>query len=127
MSSNGQYSQIEAPIREVHSNLDQEVIQITEDKLRLVLNEHLGHVSERQGWIAPLGLLVAVITTLVTSTFRDIGLKAPTWEAIFWIVGVASFGWLIRAVIRAFQAPSVDDVVERVKNRSSKKPTSRSN
>jgi hypothetical protein len=123
MSSGSHYSQIQAPIRQVHTNLDQEVIQITEDKLRLVLNEHLAHISNRQGWIAPLGLLVAIVTTLVTSTFRDVGLKSPTWEAIFWLVGVATSVWLIRSSFRALHAPTLDDVVERVKNRSSASAT----
>lgn len=118
MTNGGHYSYIQAPIRQIHTNLDQEVIQITEDKLRLVLGEHLDHVSDRQSWIAPLGLLIAVVTTLVTSTFKDVGLKSTTWEAIFWLVGIASLVWLLSAAYRAIRAPTLDDVVARVKNRS---------
>ncbi|WP_126146819.1 hypothetical protein [Synechococcus elongatus] len=118
MLGDGQYSQIQAPIRQVHNNLDQEIIQITEDKLRLVLNTHIEQLKERQGWIAPLGLFLAILTTLVTSTFRDFGLKAATWEAIFWIVGIFSFLWLLKAARQALQVPTIDDVVEKIKNKS---------
>jgi hypothetical protein len=117
MTSSGRYSQMQAPIRVVHSNLDQEIIQITEDKIRLVLNDHLKKLQDKQRWIAPLGICLTVFITLVTSTFKDTGLKAATWEAIFWLVGMGSLLWFVVTAIGALRSPTIDDVVERIKNK----------
>lgn len=40
MNKNGVFSQIQAQTTGVYSNLDQDVILITEDRLRLVLQAH---------------------------------------------------------------------------------------
>lgn len=118
MASNGRFSQVQAPIKVVHSNLDQEIIQVTEDKLRLVLNEHVAQIEDKKAWIAPLGVLLAVATAFSTSTFKDVLLKAATWEAIFLLTGIASFVWLLRTIYLALNAPTVEDVVEKIKNRA---------
>jgi hypothetical protein len=118
ITSNVRFSQIQAPIKAVHSNLDQEIIQITEDKLRLALNEHLALCEQKRGWIAPLGLVVTIIIVFTTSTFKDAWFKAPTWEAAFFITGILCAAWLVVASIGAWKSPSVEDIVEKVKNKS---------
>jgi len=118
MASNGSYSKVQAPVRNVHTNLDQNVIQVTEDKLLLVLNEHLDNVERKNEWIAPLGILIAIITTFSTSNFKEAGFSAPTWEAIFFICGLLSAGWLVRAIYIAYCSPSIEQVVEKIKNSS---------
>lgn len=100
----------------VHMNLGQDAIVITEDKVRLVLMTHLRTLEQKRGWIAPLGLLVAIVTAFATAKFQDaFGLKATTWEAIFVLSGIASLVWTIIAVVVAARAPSVDGVVSEMK------------
>lgn len=118
MGSSGRFTQVQAPVKAVHSNLDQEIIQITEDKLRLVLNQHIADVEQRKAWIAPLGLLLAVLTAIVTSDFKDAYFKAPTWEAIFIITGLMSVCWLVVTIWKSLRSPTVEDIVEKIKNRS---------
>lgn len=114
----GTFSPLEAPITIVHSNLDQEVIQITEDRLRLVLKDHLEDAEERKAWIAPLGILMAIVTSFVTATFRDFHFKAATWEAAFLIGGLLSLGWLVVAAKKAAKAPTIDDIVDKIKRKA---------
>jgi len=111
----GQFTQVKAPVTIVHSNLDQEVIQITEDRLRLALNDHLQAAEERKSWIGPLGIFLAVVTAFVTADFRDFGLKAPVWQAIFLICGIWSSLWLLKAAYRSYKAPTIEDIIKRVK------------
>jgi len=85
-------------VYKLHLNLSQEVIITTEDKIKLCLSEHLKRMEKRKDWIAPLGILLAIIVTLVTSSFEDVGLNYATWKAVFIITGLISFGWLIRSV-----------------------------
>ena len=104
----------------VHLNVSQEVIITTEDKVRICLIEHLKKVEHKKGWIAPLGIFIAICTTLSTSTFNNIFLDAPTWRAIFLLVGVISFCWLVWSVIMAFKSEKVDDIVLELKKGSKK-------
>lgn len=115
----GKFSPVRAPVTIVHSNLDQAVIQITEDRLHLVLKDHLTLAEERKAWIGPLGILIAIITAFVTADFRDFYLKAPVWQAIFLISGVLSFGWLARSIYQSTKAPSLESIIEKIKRSES--------
>jgi hypothetical protein len=105
----------------LHLNLDQDAILTTEDKVRLVLLTHLQRLEKRKSWIAPVGIFITVLTSFVTTNFKDFGLKAATWEAIFLIAGVVSFVWLVIAFIQAIKAPSLDDVVSELKKSGKQK------
>ena len=118
MAGNGRFAQIQAPTKIVHSNLDQEIIQITEDRLRLVMKDHLEIIEEKKAWHAPLGVLLAIVAAFVTADFRDAYFKAATWQAVFLITGVLSLIWLIKTILRAANSPSIDDIVSKIKTRS---------
>lgn len=101
----------------ITSNLGQHVILTTEDKIRLAILEHLHHMEERHGWIAPLGLLVPILAAFVTAEFRDAVLTAAQWHALFIFSGLASFAWLIHASCRAWTAPTAEDFVNALKKK----------
>ena len=102
----------------VHLNLSQELIVTTEDKVRLCLQNHLQYTGEKRGWIAPLGILLTVTVSLVTTTFKDVGLSAYTWQALFIIIGILSFMWLVWCTYQATKVKTIEDLV-----RELKKPT----
>lgn len=116
MATKGKFTETTAPIKIVHSNLEQVLIRVTEDKIRLVLNEHLKNVERKNEWVTPLSLAIAIVTTFVTAEFKDAYLSADTWRAIFIIVGIGSLLWLIRAIWLASRAPTVNDIVAQIKN-----------
>lgn len=100
----------------VYANLDQDALIITEDRVRLCLLKHLNRLEARRHWIAPAGILVTIVATFMTSTFKDfLYLKGATWQAIFIVAGVLTFGWLVWASVRAFRAPGIEDVVATMK------------
>jgi len=99
----------------LHLNLSQEAIVITEDKVRLCLIQHLGKIEARKEWIAPAGVVLTLLITFATTTFRDFGLKADVWQAMFVIATLLSVVWLLRAIWRAWKAPTVADVVLEMK------------
>jgi len=118
MVTRGNYTETKAPIKSVHSNLDQVLIKITEDKIKLVLNAHINNMERKKEWIAPLSLLIAIVTTFSTSTFKDAVFPASTWQAIFFIVGVISVLWLFKAIWIALKASTINDVVSQIKNQT---------
>jgi hypothetical protein len=100
------------------SNLGQHVIMTTEDKIRLTVTEHLQRMEQRNGWVAPLGVLISIVAAFVTADFKDIVLTAAQWHALFVFAGIASFGWLCRSIWVAINAPSVEDFIAALKRKS---------
>lgn len=107
-------------VSELHLNVSQEVIITTEDKIRLCLSEHLKRIEKRRAWLAPLGILIAIVLTLITSSFKEnvLNLTADTWHAIFIIAGLMCLVWLIRSVVEALKSVKIEDVVGQLKKSS---------
>jgi hypothetical protein len=99
----------------LHLNLSQDAIVITEDKVRLCLMEHLAKLEARKDWIAPAGILVTLIATFASTTFKNFILEAAVWEALFILLTVFDIGWLFVCVKRARNAPRIEDVVSSMK------------
>ena len=106
-------------VSELHLNVSQDFIITTEDKVRLALARHMDRMGQKRSWVTPFGILLTIILTFINSSFKDAGLSAATWQAIFIVGGVISTAWLVRAIFLAFQSESVDDVVEQLKEGSS--------
>ncbi len=105
-------------VSEVHLNVSQEVIVTTEDKIRLCLSKHLDNMGKKRGWIAPLGILLTIILTLVTSDFTDMGFDAPTWQAIFVVSGIISLMWFLNSVKNALKSEKAEDIIGELKRDS---------
>lgn len=101
---------------QVFSNVSQEIILLTEDKIRLALLHHLSIMEQRRSWIAPLGILLTILIVFPTTAFQHFfGLSAATWQAIFVIACLASAFWLIITLRNAFRSSSIDDVILELK------------
>lgn len=116
MARKTDYKNVESNIVAIHSNLDQSIIQITEDKLVIFLKEYVENVECRDKWIAPLGIALTVVVTLVTAEFRAFVVSADTWRAIFIMSGILALAWLVYAVWSMNKAMKIDDVMQKIKN-----------
>lgn len=105
-----------AQVKEVHLNVAQNVIVITEDRLRIHLSNNEQRMEKRGQWVAPLGILISVVLTIATANFKDYVLKASTWEALFIIGAIGSFVWLCYAYWQRLEAETIDQVIERIKS-----------
>ena len=103
---------------QVHLNLGEGFIVTTEDKVKLCLIEHLKNLEKKNSWITPLGLLITVILTFLTTDFKNWIIPKYTWQAIFLISGVIFFGWLIYGIYTFCKAKTIDDVVGEIKKSS---------
>lgn len=101
---------------EVHQNIEQHLINITEDRLRLILKDHLETMHSKGSWIAPLGLVLSIGATFCTAKFeKTLGLEPAFWSAVFAIALMLSTGWLVVTLRRAWVSVSVDRFIDRVK------------
>ena len=110
-------------------NLAQEVITITTDKLKISLLENQEIIGKRNDWVAPLGILMSIVTTLLVSDFsHDALLGKENWKAIYIIMTPVSGVWFCKACFCAFQnrnKGSVDYLINTIKakrERLSEKP-----
>ncbi len=99
----------------VHFNLEQEFILTTDDKIRLCLTDHLSRMEKRTAWVAPLGILLAILVVFPTTTFKSFLVSAETWEAVFMISAALSFIWLIKTLWQARVSTSMDKVIDDIK------------
>ena len=112
----GKFSKTDVLVKTIHSNLDQSVIQITEDRLHLYLIEHLKKIEDSKSWVSPASLLAAILTTFATTTFKDFGgFLATFWEAVFFLAGLATLVWLVRCLFRLSKAPTLNELIESMK------------
>jgi hypothetical protein len=103
----------------IHKNVNQEIILTTSDKLKLVLIETKASLTAKRDWVTPFGLMVSFIATLCTAEFKTaFGLNAEFWHAFFLLLVIASFIWLVVAVIKLISNWKSDDVhkiIDRIK------------
>lgn len=105
-------------VNEVHSNVSQEVIEITSDKLRLILNEYIDSMSSRKEWHTPFSIFLTLLLVLCTTDFKQKWLlTADTWNAIFIISTILSCLWLISSLIKMKKSISIEDILNAAKNK----------
>ena len=83
-----------------HTNISQNFIVITEDKIRLCLIKYQNILKLRNDWIAPAGIFIALIATLVVaSDFKEfLGISPEGWKTFFIFGMIASFVFLLKSL-----------------------------
>jgi undecaprenyl pyrophosphate phosphatase UppP len=102
-------------VKKVNVNVDQEIIMITEDRAKLCLMKYLENIGKRDSWTTPLAILLAVIVTLATTSFKQFLVSADVWQAIFLIVGGLSVLWLANSLRKRPKAKKIEDVIKELK------------
>jgi len=103
-------------VTNIHDNVAQEVVRITVDRLQLVLSKHVQHLEARRQWVAPLGILVAILMAFATTSFKEFYFSADTWRAFFILSGILVFAWLVKSGLGAFRSKGVEDIIEELKS-----------
>lgn len=111
-------SQLVSMPTQVHTNLHQEMIIVTEDKLRLWLGEYEEGITAKQKWAIPLGIFLTVFVALLTSDFKNFLLTAGEWEGIFILLAAIMVLLSIVYGMRAFRSEKKEDAIERLKRGS---------
>ena len=102
---------------ECHINISPKIIITTEDKIHICLSNHLKQMERKRSWCTPLGILIAIVATFATSTFKSaFGLSSNTWLAIFIIAGAVTCVWLIWSIKAGLKSKEIEDIVDELKN-----------
>lgn len=89
----------------VFKNFNQEFIVTTVDKVKLCLIKHKQSLKAQIQWVAPLGIFIALLTALLTSSFNNtvLGQEPEVWKSLFLISTVGSFVWFIYELIKTIK------------------------
>jgi len=99
-------------------NVSQEYITVTADKIRICMHGHLETLEKRRAWTTPLGILLTVVLTFATTTFKEAFLPAETWQAIFVMSGIIAGVWLLITLIKLPKSENVEDIIRALKRNS---------
>jgi len=117
VSQTPRFSKKSLSVAQVHSNTSLEIIEITSDKLRIIITDHIKRSEKINEWQTALGILLATVAALVTTEFKStFGVDGGVWKAIFIITTMVCVVWLVKALIRVFRAETVDHLISRIKN-----------
>jgi len=107
-----------------YQNVDENEIVITESKLENILMKHTNALRAGSDWKTPLGLIIAIVTVFLTSEFNKdfLGLKPPTWQAIFVISLLLCFCWFCSSLYSKFihRNENLEKLIKLIKNSEKK-------
>lgn len=94
----------------VTKNISSTIICVSEDKLELLLKEFCSDVEKKREFVTPLSLILTIIATLTTATFKDTIIPASVAQAIFIIVLAICCVWLIKSFISGVKSSKKTDI-----------------
>jgi len=101
----------------IYFNIAQQILVVTEDRLRLGMNNFLRREKKRREWYTPAGMLVSEIAASVTSNFHPAaGVSGDQWQAIFYSLIVLTLVWLVITLTKMRQGLSVDLLIDSLKH-----------
>ncbi|MCQ2116817.1 MAG: hypothetical protein MJY76_01580 [Bacteroidales bacterium] len=100
-------------IKKYFSNTKSNVLEITEDKLRNILSMHFDKIKRSKDWISALALFLSLLVTVITATFKNFIFSPDTWKAIFVILLIGSFIYLIYTASNAAKnKDSIENIIK---------------
>lgn len=110
----------------IHTNVKQEIIISTSDKIKLVLIKTRKILLSQRDWWTPFGLLISFIATLCTADFKEaLGLDKNVWHALFLLLTIASAIWLLIALYKLWKNKNLnfpDDIIQQIQLKESSPP-----
>ena len=105
----------------VHTNLDQHVWFILEDKVRLTLIDYQEQFKETSDWKTPLSLFITIVLVIISADFKDFPFISSA--TISGIAYAAAFFFACLALINGWKAykrkrVTIDDVIQELRESS---------
>ena|ERR1700680_2222085 len=100
----------------IHVNVGQQWIIVTEDKIRLGLIDLINAAKNRQAWQTPAAMLLTEIAVFATANFHAaIGVSGDQWQALFGVLLIVTFLWLLTAWVKGGPGPSANSFIDSLK------------
>lgn len=119
-TSKGKFTKSKVLFKEEFENLEHTLIKISEEKLRLELNDYEKSVREKYSWLAPFGVFLTLVTAIITTDFKDaISLSKHTWEAIYYLGAFSCFAYSLVSLLKSNKKDiTIEALINRIKNKT---------
>lgn len=108
------------------TNVKQECIVTTYDKVKLVLMEYENDKRHSSNWYAYLGMAISFLVPALTAEFKDIWIiEASFVHAAFWLVSIGFLAATVFAIfkrIRKRKKIKIDYCLQRIRNETVQLP-----
>jgi hypothetical protein len=85
----------------------QEYVMVNQDRARFVFSQWRDRIRSKSAWHTPLGIVIALVTTMCTSSFQDQSwIKSGTLKGFFLLALVGAVVWLCASFWKAVFSPS---------------------
>jgi hypothetical protein len=110
-------------VNEEYANVKSDLIHITDDKLRNILNGFVSKVKKGKDWLTPFSIALTLVITFLTTDFSKdfLGISKSIWSLIFIGAFVASIIWLIISIINSLRLrklTNIEYLIDRIKNKN---------
>ena len=104
-------------VNETISNVSINLIEITEDKLVNILNNHIAGIKKSKDWIGAVALSVSLIGIFLTSSFHDTWfISKETLQAFFCLILLISLGYTFYTIHNCVKYKiTVEDIIIDIK------------
>ena len=100
----------------VYTNIGQEYIVTTVDKVELCLTRHKNSLEDKRKWLVPLCAFISVMPVIVTSKFvTRFGVEAPVWQGIIYTLAGFLLLWALSWGCTAIRSPNLNDIISELK------------
>lgn len=96
-------------------NVRTDYVVTTRDKIEIALRRKLPLFLRRTAWVAPLSLLIGLVTAIITSDFKKfMGVSEEVWSTFFVVGAFLAGGWLLKAFAQLFRSAKLEDVLDSI-------------
>lgn len=106
-----------------YSNVQSNLIEITEDKLELIVTKYSDQLKKSRDWVGYSGISITILISLLTCEFNKnfIGISKDIWYTLFVICFVVSFILLIKSLYNMCRFRNIArKMIEEIKNEKDK-------
>ena len=102
-----------------YSNVKSSLIEITEDKLNIIVNKYSNQLRKTRDWVGYSSILVTILLSLLTCDFNNnfLGISSDIWYALFVIGFIVSAFLLLISIYNAVRFRNISEkMIKEIKN-----------
>lgn len=108
-------------VNRVYTNTKSDLIEITDDKLKLILSDFIKRIKKTHDWLIPFSILLTLLITFLTTEFSIdfLGISRSTWSTIFILIFIISVIWLFISAFNCINKKrlnTLENLIAQIKN-----------
>lgn len=102
-----------------YSNVKSNLIEITEDKLNIIVDKYSNQLRKTRDWVGYSGIFVTILLSLLTCDFNKkfLGISSENWYTLFVMGFIVSALLLLISIFNAVRFRKISEkMIKEIKN-----------